>query len=281
MSKYESLQPRSVWQIFGEICKVPHGSGNETAIQNMFRGWAESRGLSVKSDDVGNLLVSIPASKGHEKAKLLLIQGHVDMVCEKNSDTKHDFEKDPIKVKVQGDWVSADGTTLGADNGIGVAMGLAIAEEKSLIHGPVEVLLTVDEERGLTGAAGVQKGFFTARKMINLDSEEDTGIFIGCAGGRDSDLTLLNNQDIRVWTSTTTAATPSRSSPAPCWPRRPRWTCASWRSTAAACATPSRARPKRKWSSTRTGAGCSRSWWKPPWRGSKKKNLPGVTTASR
>ncbi|MFH1842099.1 MAG: aminoacyl-histidine dipeptidase [bacterium] len=194
MSKYESLQPRSVWRIFGEICKVPHGSGNETAIQNMFRAWAEKRNLEVKSDDVGNLLISIPASKGHEKAKPLLIQGHVDMVCEKNSDTKHDFEKDPIKVLVQGDWVTADGTTLGADNGIGVAMGLAIAEEKSLVHGPVEVLLTVDEERGLTGAAGVQMGFFTARKMINLDSEEDTGIFIGCAGGRDSDLTLLNNQ---------------------------------------------------------------------------------------
>jgi len=190
MSKYDQLQPRAVWQIFGAMSAIPRGSGNETAVQAMFKQWAKDRNLVCNEDQVGNLLIKIPASKGKEKAKPVLIQGHVDMVCEKNSDTKHDFEKDPIKLQVQGDWVTADGTTLGADNGIGVAMGLALAEDESVKHGPIEVLLTIDEERGLTGAAGVKAGYFKSKAMINLDSEEDDGIFMGCAGGRDSVFTL-------------------------------------------------------------------------------------------
>jgi len=190
MSKYDTLQPRAVWEIFGAMSKIPRGSGNEDAVQAMFKQWAKDRGLGCKEDAVGNLLISIPASKGREKAKPVLIQGHTDMVCEKNSATKHDFEKDPIKIQVQGDWVTADGTTLGADNGIGVAMGLALAEDKSIKHGPIEVLLTIDEERGLTGAAGVQAGWFKAKSMINLDSEEDHAVFMGCAGGRDSVISL-------------------------------------------------------------------------------------------
>ncbi len=192
MGKLDKLQPAAVWRIFESMTQIPHGSGNETAIQNMFKAWADERGLTWKEDKVGNLLVQIPATKGYEKAAPVLIQGHVDMVCEKNAATKHDFEKDPLKLKVEGDWVTAEGTTLGADNGIGVAMGLALADDKSVAHGPVEVLLTVDEERGLTGAAGVEAGFFSARKMINLDSEEDDAIFIGCAGGRDTVFTLKN-----------------------------------------------------------------------------------------
>jgi len=193
MGKYDTLKPAAVWQIFGAMSKIPRGSGNEAAVQSMFKDWANERGLGVAEDAVGNLLISIPATKGHEKAAPVLIQGHVDMVCEKNAATKHDFEKDPIKLEVEGDWVTAAGTTLGADNGIGVAMGLAVAEDKSMAHGPVEVLLTVDEERGLTGAAGVQTGFFSARQMINLDSEEDDAVFVGCAGGRDSELVLRNS----------------------------------------------------------------------------------------
>ncbi len=192
MAKLDKLQPVNVWNIFEKMCGVPHGSGNETAIQNMFKSWADERGLSWEEDKVGNLLVHIPATKGLEKAKPVLIQGHVDMVCEKNTATKHDFENDPIKLMVDGDWVTADGTTLGADNGIGVSMGLALADDKEVAHGPIEVLLTVDEERGLTGAAGVEAGFFSARTMINLDSEEDTAIFIGCAGGRDTVFNLKN-----------------------------------------------------------------------------------------
>ena len=194
MSKYDTLQPKSVWKIFGDLSKVPRGSGNETGVINMLKVWADEQGLKWSDDEVGNLLVRIPGSKGREKAKPVLIQGHVDMVCEKNSGTKHDFEADPIKLMVNGGWVEADGTTLGADNGIGVAMGLAVALEKGLKHPPLEILMTIDEERGLTGAAGVQAGFFKARRMINLDSEEDAALFIGCAGGRDSDITVKNKK---------------------------------------------------------------------------------------
>ncbi len=192
MGKLDKLQPAAVWQIFEKMCDIPHGSGNETGVQNMFKAWADERNLAWKSDKVGNLLVTIPASKGMEKASPVLVQGHVDMVCEKNSDIKHDFDNDGLKLKVNGDWVTAEGTTLGADNGIGVAMGLALADDKSISHPTVEVLLTVDEERGLTGAAGVEAGFFTAKRMINLDSEEDEAIFIGCSGGWDSVFTLKN-----------------------------------------------------------------------------------------
>ncbi len=192
MGKLDKLQPAAVWNIFEKMSEIPRGSGNETGVMNMFKAWADEQGLNWKEDAVGNLLVSIPGTKGLEKAAPVLIQGHVDMVCEKNAATKHDFEKDPLKLKVNDDWVTAEGTTLGADNGIGVAMGLALAEDKTVAHGPVEVLLTVDEERGLTGAAGVQAGFFTSQKMINLDSEEDDAIFIGCSGGRDTQFTLKN-----------------------------------------------------------------------------------------
>jgi dipeptidase D len=129
------------------MSEIPRGSGNETAVQNMFKAWADQRGLAWNQDAVGNLLVTIPATKGLEKAAPVLIQGHVDMVCEKNAATKHDFEKDPLKLKIAGDWLTAEGTTLGADNGIGVAMGLALADDKTVAHGPVEVLLTVDEEQ--------------------------------------------------------------------------------------------------------------------------------------
>ena len=190
MSTYEQLQPRAVWQIFGEMAKIPHGSGNEAAVQAMFKAWAAKRGLPCKEDRVGNLLIEIPASPGLERVPPVLLQGHVDMVCEKNAATRHDFAKDPLKIKVADDWVTAEGTTLGADNGIGVAMGLALAETDEIRHGPLEVLLTVDEERGLTGARGVPAGFFQSRRMINLDSEEDGALFMGCAGGRDSVLCL-------------------------------------------------------------------------------------------
>ena len=189
MGKLDALQPQPLWRIFEKMCEIPHCSGNEAGVMTMFKEWADGLGLKWQDDAVGNLLVHIPGTNGLEKAAPILIQGHVDMVCEKNAATKHDFAKDGLKLKVSGDWVEAEGTTLGADNGIGVAMGLALAED-SAPHGPVEVLLTVDEETGLTGAAGVQAGFFTSRRMINLDSEEDEALFIGCSGGRDTILTL-------------------------------------------------------------------------------------------
>lgn len=196
MGKLDQLKPAAVWKIFEKMTAIPHGSGNEAAIQAMFKAWADERGLEWKEDAVGNLLIRIPATAGLEKAAPVLIQGHVDMVCEKNSATKHDFATDPLKLMIDGDWVTAEGTTLGADNGIGVSMGLALADDDSVAHGPIEVLLTVDEERGLTGAAGVQAGFFESRRMINLDSEEDEAIFVGCAGGRDTQF-LLRNRSTR------------------------------------------------------------------------------------
>ncbi|MFO7608604.1 MAG: aminoacyl-histidine dipeptidase [Candidatus Krumholzibacteriia bacterium] len=192
MGKLDRLQPAAVWRIFEQMSAVPRGSGDEAAVQAMFKAWADQRGLDWKEDQVGNLLISIPASKGLEGAAPVLVQGHVDMVCEKNAATKHDFARDPIELVVEGDWVTAAGTTLGADNGIGCAMGLALADDDSVRHGPIEVLLTVDEERGLTGAAGVEPGFFSARTMINLDSEQDDAIFVGCAGGRDTEFVLKN-----------------------------------------------------------------------------------------
>jgi dipeptidase D len=190
MSGTDALQPRAVWQIFAEMSRIPRGSGNEAGVMTALEKRARERNLAVRRDAVGNLLVTIPASPGRERAAPVLVQGHVDMVCEKNGSVSHDFMKDPIRLRRDGDWVTAEGTTLGADNGIGCAMGLAIAETDGLVHGPIEVLLTVDEERGLTGASHVERGFFSARRMINLDSEEDHGIFIGCAGGRDTVLTL-------------------------------------------------------------------------------------------
>ena len=194
MSAIAKLKPTSLWAVFDRMSEIPRGSGNESAVLDMFKAWAAERSLDCKQDKVGNLLITIPATKGMEKRPAVLVQGHVDMVCEKNAATKHDFTRDPLKLVQKGDWVSAEGTTLGADNGIGVAMGLALADEKGLKHPKVECLLTVDEERGLTGAAGVEAGFFTARRMINLDSEQDDALFIGCSGGQDSILTLMNKK---------------------------------------------------------------------------------------
>lgn len=190
MNEISKLAPESVWKIFEMISEVPRGSGNERAVMDRIAGWARERGLPTKRDATGNMLLSIPPSSGRESIPPILLQGHVDMVCEKNAAIVHDFGKDPIRPRIDGEWVRAEGTTLGADNGIGVAMALAVGVDPSVAHGPVEVLLTVDEETGLTGAAGVQPGFFTAKRMINLDSEEDDGIFVGCAGGRDTLLLL-------------------------------------------------------------------------------------------
>lgn len=190
MTQMTDLDPKPLWEIFALMSSVPRGSGNEAGVMKALGDWAQKHRLAVKQDETGNMLISIPATPGREGVAPVLLQGHVDMVCEKNAATKHDFTKDPIRTRVEGDWVMAEGTTLGSDNGIGVAMGLATAVDPHALHGPVEVLLTVDEERGLTGAAGIKPGFFTAKRMINLDSEEDVSLFIGCAGGRDTSFTF-------------------------------------------------------------------------------------------
>jgi len=191
---YAKLRPAAVWTLFAEIDRIPRGSGNEAAVMAMLEARAKSKGFSTKRDAAGNLLIEVPATKGREKAPVVVLQGHVDMVCEKNAGLTHDFMKDPIVPRVKGGWVVAGGTTLGADNAIGVSMALAAAEDPKVAHGPLEILLTVDEERGLSGATGIRKGFFTGKLVVNLDSEDDTTLTISCAGLRESILTARGSR---------------------------------------------------------------------------------------
>jgi dipeptidase D len=180
------LEPKSVWKYFEEICKIPRPSKKEEKIIAYLVDFAKAQKLEYKTDDLNNVLISKPATKGYENRKTVVLQSHLDMVGEKNSDTKHDFEKDEIKPRIDGELVYATGTTLGADDGIGIAAQMAILAASDIPHGPIECLFTVDEETGLTGAFGLQPGFFEAKTLINLDSEDWGEIFIGCAGGRDT-----------------------------------------------------------------------------------------------
>jgi dipeptidase D len=183
----EGLTPPLVWKYFTEISAIPRGSKNEAAIAKYVMQTAKRLGLSASQDKAGSVLVRKPASPGRERAASVCLQGHLDMVCEKTPETKHDFLKDGIKLKLVGGSLRAEGTTLGADNGIAVAANLAIMEDKSLIHGPLEFLFTVDEETGLTGASHLEPGFVASRILLNLDSEEEGELYVGCAGGRDTE----------------------------------------------------------------------------------------------
>ena len=189
-SSINELEPRLLWKHFAKILAIPHCSGNEKALGDYVLSFAAAQGYAAKRDKVGNVLVSKPATPGREGAVGVILQGHLDMVCEKNSGTVHDFCKDPIRPEIKGEWVYAQGTTLGADNGIGLAAALAVLEDKTLVHGPLEALFTVDEETGLTGANKIQKGFLAGRMLLNLDSEDEGTFTIGCAGGADSSLVL-------------------------------------------------------------------------------------------
>lgn len=189
-SIFESLKPSLLWKHFEQILKIPHCSGDEKALDDYIISVAERLALKWKRDSVGNIVVEKEASPGNEKSDPLILQGHLDMVCEKNSDVEHDFTKDAIQAELEGDWIQAKGTTLGSDNGIGVATSLAIMESKDLGHGPLEFLFTVDEETGLTGATQIKPDFLKGKKLLNLDSEEEGTFTIGCAGGADSEITL-------------------------------------------------------------------------------------------
>ena len=180
----EGLEPKLVWHHFYEISQIPRGSGNEEAVGEYIISVAKRNNLDYKKDDLGNIIVSKPATTGKENSTGTVIQGHTDMVCEKNNDTVHDFMKDPIKLIKDGEWMKADGTTLGADNGIGVCYALAVMEENSIEHPPMEFLFTVDEETGLTGATELKSDFVKGKILINLDSEEEGAFYIGCAGGQ-------------------------------------------------------------------------------------------------
>ncbi len=167
----EDLEPKIVWKYFEEICKIPRCSKHEEKIAEYIMEVAKQHGLEVEKDDVGNVIARKKAN-GYDNAPMVTLQCHMDMVCEKNKDVEHDFSKDPIQPYVDGEWVKAKGTTLGADNGIGLAMCLALMEIKDAKHGPLEFLFTVDEETGLTGAFGLKKEFIKGKLLINLDSED-------------------------------------------------------------------------------------------------------------
>ncbi len=177
------LKPQSVWRFFHEITQVPRPSKKEEKILAYFIKFAEDRKLAYKTDKVGNLVISKPATPGYEKLETVILQSHMDMVCEKNADKEFNFDTDPIQTIVDGDWLKADGTTLGADNGIGCAAQLALLDASDIEHGPIECLFTMDEETGMTGAMGLEPGFFEGRILLNLDSEDEGELFIGCAGG--------------------------------------------------------------------------------------------------
>lgn len=186
MDSLEDLQPKAIWHYFNEICKVPRPSKREGQMVAYVKNFAETHHLSYEADEVGNVLVRKPATKGRENSPSLLFQSHVDMVAEKNNDVEHDFDKDPIQPYIDGDWVKAKGTTLGADDGMGVAAQLAILAADDIEHGPIECLFTVDEETGLTGANALKPGIIKSKLLVNLDSEDDGDFCIGCAGGMDT-----------------------------------------------------------------------------------------------
>lgn len=190
MSVIENLEPKDVWKHFDEICKIPHCSKHEEKIREYVVDFAKKHGLKYKTDKIDNVVISKSASSGMENKPTVILQSHMDMVCEKNSDIDFDFSKDPINLKLKGDILTADGTTLGADNGIGLAISLAILEDKSLSHGPLEVLFTVDEETGLTGAFAMESDMLTGSILLNLDSEDFGVITVGCAGGGESQISL-------------------------------------------------------------------------------------------
>lgn len=182
----EGLTPPLVWKYFAEIAKIPRCSKHEEAMTKYVVGTAQRLGLKARTDKYGNVVVQKPASPGRERVKSVALQGHLDMVCEKNKDTVHDFSRDPIELVRKGNVLMANGTTLGADNGIAVATNLAIMEDRSLEHGPLEFLFTVDEETGLTGAANLAPDFLESKTLMNLDSEEEGELYVGCSGGRDT-----------------------------------------------------------------------------------------------
>lgn len=191
----ESFEPKAVWRFFAGIAAVPRPSKKEEKIRAHIRRLAEQHGLTCREEPVGNLILDVPASPGHEGAALTVLQGHLDMVAENNRDTAHDWDRDPIRLTVDTDAatgrqiVRAAGTTLGADNGIGVALALAAATSPDVVRGPLELLFTTDEEAGMTGAKALTPESFKGRRLLNLDSEEDDCLYMGCAGGCDTNLT--------------------------------------------------------------------------------------------
>ena len=185
MNKNE-LKPTSVFEQFAKINQIPRPSKREEKMIKYLKEWGESHGFETKVDETGNVIIRKPATKGMEDRKTVILQSHMDMVCDKLVDVEFDFDNDPIKTYIDGEWLTAEGTTLGADDGIGCAMELALLDSDDIAHGPIECVFTRDEETGLTGAEGMKAGFMTGDYLINLDSEDEGEIFVSCAGGRNT-----------------------------------------------------------------------------------------------
>ncbi|MPW35127.1 aminoacyl-histidine dipeptidase [Vibrio sp. B1Z05] len=188
LSQITAQTQNPIWPFFDKICSIPHPSKHEQALSDHIVEWAKAQGLAVKSDSAGNLFIKKPATAGMENKKGVVLQAHLDMVPQKNEDTEHDFTLDPILPYIDGEWVTATGTTLGADNGIGMASCLAVLAATDIEHGPIEVLLTIDEEAGMTGAFALQEGWLEGDILLNTDSEQEGEVYMGCAGGIDSSL---------------------------------------------------------------------------------------------
>ncbi len=201
---FAHLEPRPVWAHFATFCAIPRPSKHEAALRGHLLAWAGARGLETRVDAAGNLILKKPASPGCEARPGVILQGHLDMVCQKNADTEHDFQRDPIRPVLKDGWLASENTTLGADNGIGVALALAALEDPDLIHPPLEVLLTVDEEAGMGGARALAPGSLEGTRLINLDTEEWGEFYLGCAGGMDVEATRHCEreplpEDFTVW----------------------------------------------------------------------------------
>lgn len=181
-----NLEPKVIWKHFYSLTQVPRPSKKEDKIREFIARFGRNLGLETIVDEIGNVIIKKPATPGMENRKGIILQGHMDMVPQKNSDKKHDFEKDPIETIIDGEWVKANGTTLGSDNGMGVAAGMAVLEATDLVHGPIEVLVTTDEETGMTGAENLKPGILDGDILLNLDSEDEGELYIGCAGGVDT-----------------------------------------------------------------------------------------------
>ncbi len=179
-----------ILDIFEQIAAIPRCSKHEEKISQWLQSWARDNGLPVRADEAGNVVIEVEASEGYEKAPAVVIQGHMDMVCEKTPDSAHDFSKDPIRPIADGEWLRADKTTLGADNGIAIAMGLVMATDKAVSHPSLELLFTVDEEQGLTGAAKLVPDFIKGRILLNIDSEDEGVLTVGCSGGKETRISL-------------------------------------------------------------------------------------------
>ena len=193
----KDLKPNLVWKYFEDICQVPRPSKKEEKIRAFLIDFAEKNNFEYETDQIGNLIIRKPATPGMENRKSVVLQSHMDMVCEKNSDKEHDFDNDPIEPVIDGEWVRANDTTLGADDGIGIAAEMAVLTDPDIQHGPIECLFTVDEETGLTGAFELAPGFVKSKILLNMDSEDEGELFIGCAGGIDTLATFLTKYNGR------------------------------------------------------------------------------------